>query len=64
MGAVRAIHEAKASDEVLTGILYIDQDSPTLIDKLKMLEEPLATLPQEKVRPSREALAQIMDEYR
>jgi 2-oxoglutarate ferredoxin oxidoreductase subunit beta len=64
MGAVRAIHEAKASDEVLTGILYLDQDSPTLIDKLKMLDEPLATLPQEKVRPSREALAQIMDEYR
>jgi len=64
IGAVRAIHEAKASDEVLTGILYIDQDSPTLIDKLKMLDEPLATLPEEKVRPSREALAQIMDEYR
>ena len=64
IGAVRAIHEAKASDEVLTGILYIDQDSPTLIDKLKVLDEPLATLPQEKVRPSREALAQIMDEFR
>jgi len=64
MGAVRAIHEAKASDEVLTGILYLDQDSPTLIDKLKVLDEPLATLPQERVRPSRETLAAIMDEYR
>ena len=64
IGAVRAIHEAKASNEVLTGVLYLDQESPTLIDKLKMLDEPLATLPEEKVRPSREALAQIMDEFR
>jgi 2-oxoglutarate ferredoxin oxidoreductase subunit beta len=64
LGVVKAIHESKMSLEVLTGILYLDQDSPTLIDKLKVVAEPLATLPQEKVRPSREALEQIMDEFR
>jgi 2-oxoglutarate/2-oxoacid ferredoxin oxidoreductase subunit beta len=64
LGAIKAIHESKAKLEVLTGILYLDQDSPTLIDKLKVVPEPLATLPEERVRPSREALAQIMDEYR
>jgi 2-oxoglutarate ferredoxin oxidoreductase subunit beta len=64
LGAITAIHESKASLEVLTGLLYLDQDSPTLIDKLKMVPEPLATLPQDKVRPSREALDRIMDEFR
>lgn len=64
LGAITAIHHSKASLEVLTGILYLDQDSPTLIDKLKVVDEPLATLPQDRVRPSREALAQIMDAFR
>jgi 2-oxoglutarate ferredoxin oxidoreductase subunit beta len=64
LGAITAIHESKASLEVLTGILYLDQDSPTLVDKLKMVDEPLATLPQDQVRPSREALDQIMDAFR
>jgi len=62
--AITAIHESKASQEVLTGILYLDQDSPTLVDKLNVVPEPLATLPQDRVRPSREALAYIMDEFR
>jgi 2-oxoglutarate ferredoxin oxidoreductase subunit beta len=62
--AITAIHESKASQEVLTGILYLDQDSPTLVDKLNVVPEPLSTLPQERVRPSREALAHIMDEFR
>ncbi|MGA2186028.1 MAG: 2-oxoacid:ferredoxin oxidoreductase subunit beta [Bryobacteraceae bacterium] len=64
LGAITAIHESKSKLEVLTGLLYLDQDSPTLIDKLKVVDEPLATLPQDRVRPSREALAQIMDEFR
>jgi 2-oxoglutarate ferredoxin oxidoreductase subunit beta len=64
LGAITAIHESKASLEVLTGILYLDQDSPTLMDKLKVVDEPLATLPQERVRPSRETLAHIMDTFR
>jgi 2-oxoglutarate/2-oxoacid ferredoxin oxidoreductase subunit beta len=64
LGAITAIHESKASLEVLTGILYLDQDSPTLVDKLKVVDEPLATLPQQRVRPSREALDQIMDSFR
>jgi 2-oxoglutarate ferredoxin oxidoreductase subunit beta len=62
--AITAIHESKASQEVLTGILYLDQDSPTLVEKLNVIPEPLATLPQERVRPSRETLTQIMDEFR
>jgi 2-oxoglutarate ferredoxin oxidoreductase subunit beta len=64
LGAIKAIHESKPRDEVLTGILYLDQESPTLVDKLKMVDVPLATLPEDKVRPTREALDRIMDEFR
>jgi hypothetical protein len=34
------------------------------VEKLNVIPEPLATLPQERVRPSRETLTQIMDEFR
>ena len=64
LGAVRAIHESRVSHEVLTGILYLDQESPTLLDKLKMVPEPLATLPEDRVRPPRAVLERMMDEYR
>ena len=64
LAAVRAIHESRVSHEVLTGILYLDQESPTLLEKLRMVPEPLATLPEHRVRPSRAVLDRIVDEYR
>jgi hypothetical protein len=49
---------------VLTGILYVDRETPTLVDSLNLADVPLATLPLEKVRPSRAALEQVMEELR
>jgi 2-oxoglutarate ferredoxin oxidoreductase subunit beta len=48
----------------LTGLIYVDPNRPTLIDLLNLVDEPLATLPLERVRPPREALEQIMEELR
>jgi 2-oxoglutarate ferredoxin oxidoreductase subunit beta len=62
--ALRLLHEAAGSHEVLTGILYHDRTRPTLIDMLKLVDQPLATLPLERVRPSRDALEQVMEELR
>jgi 2-oxoglutarate ferredoxin oxidoreductase subunit beta len=64
VGAIRAIHESDASREVLTGILYFNPETPTLIDMLSLADEPLATLPEERIRPSRAMLEQIMEELR
>jgi 2-oxoglutarate ferredoxin oxidoreductase subunit beta len=64
MNALTALHEAAQKEEVLTGILYIAPGKPTLIDMLHMADEPLATLPESKIRPSPEALAEIMEELR
>ncbi|HXX30224.1 MAG TPA: 2-oxoacid:ferredoxin oxidoreductase subunit beta [Myxococcaceae bacterium] len=60
MGAVRRILEAQAGGEVLTGVLYVNTEAPTFHDLLGVTEEPLATLPEAKVRPPRAVLDEVM----
>jgi 2-oxoglutarate ferredoxin oxidoreductase subunit beta len=62
--ALTRIAEAHGKGEVLTGVLYVNTGAPTFLDLLHLPAEPLATLPQERVRPPREALQKILDEYR
>ena len=62
--ALAAIEESRRKSEVLTGILYINPAGKTFPDLLHMVDEPLATLPQERVRPGRAALEEIMEELR
>jgi 2-oxoglutarate ferredoxin oxidoreductase subunit beta len=64
MAAVRTIHEAERDGHVLTGILYLDPKRKSFVDLINMVDEPLATLPEHKVRPPREALEEIMEELR
>ncbi|HOL70077.1 MAG TPA: 2-oxoacid:ferredoxin oxidoreductase subunit beta [Bryobacteraceae bacterium] len=64
LNAVRALAEAEKEGHVLTGILYVDTSRPDFVELLNLVDEPLATLPESKVRPPREALDQIMDELR
>jgi 2-oxoglutarate/2-oxoacid ferredoxin oxidoreductase subunit beta len=63
LGAICLLNQCKSSDEVATGVLYIDF-APTFIERLQMVDEPLATLPESRIRPSKEALGQIMEELR
>jgi 2-oxoglutarate ferredoxin oxidoreductase subunit beta len=58
--AMTALHEASAKGEVLTGLLYIDTQKANFVELLNMVEEPLATLPQEKTRPSKDVLDKVM----
>jgi 2-oxoglutarate ferredoxin oxidoreductase subunit beta len=55
--------EAHAKDEVLTGVFYVDTKKPDFTSMLNMVDEPLATLAPERVRPGRDVLAQIMAEH-
>jgi 2-oxoglutarate ferredoxin oxidoreductase subunit beta len=64
LSALAAIEDAEKRHEVLTGVLYVNPEKPNFIDQLHMADEPLATLPQSRVRPPREALDQIMEELR
>jgi len=62
--ALEALDKANANGEVLTGVLYVDTSKPTFMDMLSMDDAPLATLPESKTRPPKEALDQAMEELR
>jgi 2-oxoglutarate ferredoxin oxidoreductase subunit beta len=52
-----------AENQFLTGLFYVETGRPTFVDLLNLVEEPLATLPMERIRPSREALGSIMETF-
>jgi 2-oxoglutarate ferredoxin oxidoreductase subunit beta len=62
--AVRTIHEIAERGEFATGILYIEPAKPDFLTLLNVVDEPLATLPLDRVRPGREALDEIMESLR
>jgi 2-oxoglutarate ferredoxin oxidoreductase subunit beta len=64
MSAVQALMEANQKGEVLTGMFYIDTKKPDFTAMLNMVPEPLATLPQEQVRPGRKVLDEVMESLR
>src|SRR5579872_72108 len=51
--ALRALEESEAKGEVLTGVLYLNTEKPTFLDLLNLADEPIATLPESRVRPSK-----------
>jgi 2-oxoglutarate ferredoxin oxidoreductase subunit beta len=62
--AIHRLNQAHAKGEVLTGVFYINTHTPSFIDLLNLVDEPLATLPESLVRPGREVLDQVMEELR
>ena len=50
--------------EIVTGLLYIDEQSSDMHDIAHTVERPLVELPYESLCPGREALEKLMDEYR
>jgi 2-oxoglutarate ferredoxin oxidoreductase subunit beta len=64
LAALAALEEAESKGEVLTGVLYINTSKPTFAELLNLSDEPLATLPQEKLRPSEKVLLEVMEQLR
>ena len=61
--AMRLLEEAHQKQEFITGLIYVNEGRPTLPELERLPEEPLARLPEQRVRPSREALAKAIAEY-
>ena len=57
--AERLITDTHTRSQVLTGLIYLDSDRPTLADTLNLVDRPLAALDESDLRPSREALEQF-----
>jgi 2-oxoglutarate ferredoxin oxidoreductase subunit beta len=62
--AVARLMEASKGGEVLTGVLYVDAQAPSFVDAMDVVEEPLATLPEDRVRPPRAVLDEIVQSLR
>src|SRR5277367_4822717 len=64
VAAVKALMESHERGEVLTGIFYVDTKKPSFIDLLNVVNEPLGQLAQERVRPGKPVLDEIMARLR
>jgi 2-oxoglutarate ferredoxin oxidoreductase subunit beta len=62
--AFNLLHEAREKNEFLTGLVYVEPQKKDFVTLLGLTDEPLATLPLDRVRPGREALARMMEELR
>ncbi len=58
--ALKVLGEAHTSGEVLTGVFYIDTKKPNFVQQLDLVDEPLAFLPLDQVRPPRAVLDEVM----
>jgi 2-oxoglutarate ferredoxin oxidoreductase subunit beta len=58
--AIKLLEEAQRDQIFVTGLLYYEEPRMTLAETENLIEAPLAHLPEDKLRPSREALDSIM----
>jgi 2-oxoglutarate ferredoxin oxidoreductase subunit beta len=61
ISAVKALMEAHAKGDVLTGVFYVDTQKPSFTDMLNLVDEPLGTLPESMVRPPKSVLDDVME---
>jgi 2-oxoglutarate ferredoxin oxidoreductase subunit beta len=62
--AFNLLHEAREKNEFLTGLVYVEPQKKDFLTLLGLPDEPLATLPLDRIRPGREALSRMMEELR
>jgi 2-oxoglutarate ferredoxin oxidoreductase subunit beta len=63
LAALMLLEEARATQQFVTGLIYIDQQRPNLVEREHLTDTPLVQLPPDKLRPPRAALDQINASY-
>ncbi len=58
--AIALLDKAQIEQQFITGLLYYEEPRGTLADTLYLTDTPLVHLPDEKLRPSKEALDKLM----
>jgi 2-oxoglutarate ferredoxin oxidoreductase subunit beta len=64
MTALRLLHETALRGEFATGVLYVEPDKEDFISLLGLVDEPLASLPLNRIRPGRAVLDEVMESLR
>jgi 2-oxoglutarate ferredoxin oxidoreductase subunit beta len=62
--ARKVLHETSSRGEFATGLIYVEPAKPDFLTLLNVVDEPLASLPESRVRPTKEALEQIIESLR
>jgi 2-oxoglutarate ferredoxin oxidoreductase subunit beta len=62
--AMSTIREARDELKLVTGLLYVNTGAHRFDDEMKLVDEPLAGLPLDRVRPPKSVLESIMASYR
>ena len=57
--AIDLLEKAKAEQLFITGLIYVNEDRPNLVEHERLVDTPLAWLAEDKLRPSREALDKL-----
>src|SRR5690606_35650287 len=61
--AMARLEEALHEQEFITGLIYFDDSRPNLAELEKLPDTPLAHLPEEKLKPSRQQLDEVMARF-
>jgi len=62
--ALKLLRRSREKGEFLTGLFHVGKTVPPFDDQLRLVDEPLASLPESRLRPPPEALKAILDELR
>ena len=61
LNAFRTLEEARQNQQFITGLIYVnEQERPDLHELLHYTDTPLVHLPDDKLRPGREALEKVL----
>ncbi|HZI51919.1 MAG TPA: 2-oxoacid:ferredoxin oxidoreductase subunit beta, partial [Terriglobia bacterium] len=60
--ALNMLRRSYDSGEFFTGLIYVNEEKPDFLTQLNMVDDPLATLPQDRVQPSPADLQEIMND--
>jgi 2-oxoglutarate/2-oxoacid ferredoxin oxidoreductase subunit beta len=60
--ALELLEKSREKQELITGLLYINESRPTLPDLMQLTSTPLAYLPEERMRPNREEFDKLIAE--
>jgi len=63
--AMTLLHQARGKGEILTGLFYVNENGKDLAETLKLPKgEPLYAMNADKLKPSRDVLNKIMQDFR
>src|SRR5262245_47918147 len=62
--AMAALEEGRRERRLITGLLYVNPEAMAFEDELRLVDEPLAALPLERVRPPKRVLDEVMEQLR